>query len=205
MITSWGYEILNVDRLPEILNAGEFNAMTANKFACDQRIQSMITSITASIRNYCGWHVAGNIECSVSYTFDDLHVTRHGHDLLIQLPSRCATAITKIMINDIEINPQHFYLKQSGLLRIYNLCKFYNRYDIITINFMSGLSDEAGIKGVIASRVSNALSGTAGISSETAGGVSISYSQSFVAGTNPVALLTADREYLLQYRIEEML
>ena len=200
--TPWNYDIL-ADTLPEILTTAEFNAMTANKYANDSRLSSMLQSVTATVRNYVHWHLASNVECSVTYTFDDLHITRTHHDLLVQLPSRCVTAVNKILIDGHEISCRKF-AKQNGTLKIYNVgC--YDHFFTIEIRFNSGLTDTTGVKAVIASRVSNALSGNIGISSETAGGVSISYSSAYVAGINPSTLLTADREFLNSYRIEEML
>ena len=84
--TNWGYEILS-EELPSIITLEEFNAMTLGKYSNDQRAQYALSAITASIRNYCGWHVSGNVECSVTYSFDDLHITRNFHGLIIQLTS----------------------------------------------------------------------------------------------------------------------
>lgn len=200
--TPWGYDILD-DHLPEILTIQEFNAMTCNKFAGDQRIPSVLAAVTASLRNYCGWHVGGQVECEVTYTFDDLHVVRHGCDITVQLPTRMLVGITSIEINGVNLEVPHVHFKRNGFLRIYN-CPCFARYDTITVDFISGVTD-AGLASVVASRVSNVLSGQAGVASESAGGVSISYSSSFVAGVNATALLTADKEFLLQYRITELL
>lgn len=200
ILTNWGYEILS-EELPSIITLEEFNAMTLGKYSNDQRAQYALSAITASIRNYCGWHVSGNVECSVTYSFDDLHIARTFNEIIIQLPSRCATSITKIMTNGEEINPDYF-LKQNGILKIYGGCGFFKT---ITINFMSGLLSDDGLKSVVCSRVSNALSGPVGINSESAGGVSVSYSNSYVAGSNASTLLTSDKEYLIPYKIDELL
>lgn len=200
--TNWGYEILDeIENLPPLISLDTFNLITNNKYVNDQRVSSILSSASAAIRNYCGWHLAGNMECEVTYSFDDLHVTRNYHGLIIQLPSRCVTAITKIYANDEEINPSYF-LKQNGILKIYDSCGFFKT---ITIRFKSGLVADDGLAYVVSSRVSNALSGPIGVNSESAGGVSISYSNSYVAGSNATTLLTADREYLMPYKLDELL
>ena len=199
MITNWGYEILS-DSLPQIISVEEFNYITHGKYANDVRVPQTLAAVTASIRNYCGWHVAGNVECSITYLFDDLHITRMGGFLLIQLPSRCATEITKIMINDEEID-SFYFLKSNGILKIFDSCSYFKT---IEIHFMSGVEDDS-IKGLVVSRVINSLNGIYGISKESAGGVSISYSSEFSAGSNPSALLTADKEILDLYKIKELL
>ena len=198
--TVWGYEILD-DQVPQILTLEEFNALTLNKYASDQRVQSTIDSTTAAIRSWCGWHLAGNIECSITYLFDDLHITRTNKGLIIQLPSRCVTSITKILINNEEVNLFNF-VKTNGTLKIYDNCGFFKT---ITIRFMSGIQNDPALKSLVAARVSNVLSGVYGVSSESAGGVSIHYTDSFVAGSNSTTLVTADKEYLEPYRIREML
>lgn len=202
--TPWGYEILNASSLPEIITVQEFNEMTINKYSGDQRVQNIINAVSSTIRNYVGWHLADCVECSVTYTFDDLHVTKVGSDLVILLPSRASMSITKLLINDHEVSPKYF-LKINGILKIYGFGQCCQRYDTITIQFMSGLTNDYGLKSVVCSRVSNALAGNIGVSSETAGGVSISYNSQYVNGINPNALLTVDREYLMNYKIEELL
>lgn len=199
ILTNWGYEI-DAQNLPEILTQADFNAMTLGKYSGDQRVPYTLASITSALRNYAGWHLASNVKCSVTYSFDDLHLTRTSTCLIIQLPSRCVTSIEKIKIDNNEIN-SYYFIKQNGTLKIYD-CLFFKT---ITIEFMSGLSDDAGLKNIVASRVSNALSGPIGVSSEAAGGVSISYTNSYVAGTNASSLLTADKEYLEMYKITELL
>lgn len=200
MLTNWGYEILDTTSLPEILTQTEFNEMTLGKYSGDQRVNHTLASITSAIRNYCGWHLANNVKCSITYSFDDLHLTKTSTCLMVRLPSRCVTSIEKIMINNDVIDP-YYFIKQNGILKIYD-CLYFKT---ITIEFMSGLSDDAGLKNIVASRVSNALSGPIGVASEAAGGVSISYTNSYVAGTNASSLLTADREYLEMYKITELL
>ena len=198
--TLWGYEILD-DQVPQILTLDEFNALTLNKYASDQRVQSILNATTASIRSWCGWHLAGNVECSVVYSFDDLHITRTNRCIMIQLPSRCVTAIIKILVNNEEVEP-YYFVKTNGILKIYDYCMFFKT---IEIHFMSGIQNDAGLKSLVANRASNVLSGVYGVSSESAGGVSIHYTDSFVAGSSSTTLVTADKEYLTPYRIEEML
>lgn len=196
--TPWGYNIL-ASALPDIISIEEFNQMTLNKYASDQRVSSIIASVSAAMRNYVGWHLGGSVECEVTYSFDDLHVTRVFSGIIVQLPSRCVTAIQKILVDGVEISPSYFF-KTNGTLRIYD----HPFFKTITIDFISGVADP-GLKGLVVSRVSNVLSGPAGISSESAGGVSVSYSSSYVAGSNASSLLTADKDYLLFYKIEECL
>ena len=54
---------------------------------------------------------------------------------------------------------------------------------------------------VVAQIASNALAGAAGVSSETAGGVSISYNRTADGVSGGVSLLPRDKEMLQAYRL----
>lgn len=199
--TPWGYDI-NAESMPDILTVEQFNAITANKYAGDQRVQNTLAATSAAIRNYCGWHLAGNVECEVTYPFYDLHITRGKHGMSILLPSRFVTEIVSITIDDQDVTSSFYVLRRRGQVDLLHCPCYFKK---ITITFMSGLADDGGLKALVANRVSNALSGPVGVSSESAGGVSISYSSSYVAGSSSTALLTADKEFLNAYKIEELL
>lgn len=198
--TPWGYDI-DAQSMPVILTVEEFNTMTANKYAGDQRVSSSLASATAAMRNYCGWHLGGNCSCQITYAFYDLHITRTRYGISILLPTRCLTDVMHIEMDGEDITGSVFQVKRRGQVDLYGCRKYFKK---VTITFNSGLNDD-GLKSVLASRVSNALSGPVGVNSESAGGVSISYAASYVAGSSSTTLLTADKEYLEAYKIEEML
>lgn len=198
--TPWGYDI-DAESMPTILTVEEFNTLTANKYASDQRVASTLASATSAMRNWCGWHLSGNVSCQITYAFYDLHITHTHHGMSIILPTRCLTEVTHIDMDGEDATGSVFHVKRRGQVDLYGCRKYFKK---ITITFKSGLSDD-GIKAVLASRVSNTLSGPVGVNSESAGGVSISYAASYVAGASSTTLLTADKEFLEAYKIEEML
>ena len=102
IMTSWGYTLLDVDDMPEILTQDEFNVMTANKYALDSRVPSAIKSVTAAVRNYCGWHIAGSQRCELVLNALDLQITRNYSDLLIQLPFKYISDVEKVIINRLK-------------------------------------------------------------------------------------------------------
>lgn len=199
--TLWGYDI-NAESLPPLLSLEEFNRITLGKYASDQRACSALSAASASIRNYVGWHLASNLECVVTYAYYDLHVTRTKHGLSILLPTRFLTEVIAIEMDGVDVTESLFQVKRRGQIDLLNCPCWFKK---ITITFKSGLADDAGLKALVANRISNALSGPVGVASESAGGVSISYSSSYVAGSSSTALLTADKEFLNAYKIEEML
>lgn len=211
MLTNWGY---SVNTLPTILTVNEFNTRTANKYSTDTRIATVISSVESTIRNYVGWHLATNVACEIEYTFDDLHITRNGCDLLVQLPIRFIDSITHIYLNAEKVEDAWtgdtcmYSYKSNGLVKIYN-APYYSRYDKLVIQFTAGLTSELldGLKSIITQRVAHTLSGvnTMGVNSETAGGVSISYNNTFVNNAKATSLMSDEKEFLQPFKVTELL
>jgi hypothetical protein len=208
--TSWGYTLLDADDMPEILTQEEFNSMTANKYALDSRVLSAIKSVTASIRNYCGWHIAGPQKCELVLNVQNLHITRKYSDMIIQLPYRFVSDVEKVIFNATKEDDEwvgdecEFDFTYNGRLTVYD-AEVCSRKSKIVIIATVGLNDTDAIKGLIANKVGHMLSGTFGVQSESAGGLSISYSTSFVNGAKPNSLMTDDKELLNSYKIVELL
>lgn len=208
--TNWGYDLLEVSALPDILTVGEFNTMTANKFALDSRVASTLKSVTASIRNYCGWHIANSQRCRLIINAKDLHITRKYSDLLIQLPYKYISNVESVLVNatkedNIWVGDSvDYYCTYNGELTLYDICEL-SRKSMIVIIATVGISDTDAIKGLLANKVSHVLMGTGGVQSETAGGLSISYSSSFVNGAKTTSFMTDDKELLNSYKIVELL
>lgn len=208
--TNWGYDLLEVSALPDILTVEEFNTMTANKFALDSRVASTLKSVTASIRNYCGWHIANSQRCRLVINAKDLHITRKYSDLLIQLPYRFVSDVEKVIFNATKEDDEwvgdeyDFDFTYNGQLTVYD-AEVCSRKSKVVIIATVGLTDTDAIKGLIANKVGHMLSGTFGVQSESAGGLSVSYSTSFVNGAKPNALMTDDKELLNSYKIVELL
>lgn len=208
--TSWGYTLLDADDMPEILTQEEFNSMTANKYALDSRVLSAIKSVTAAVRNYCGWHIAGPQKCELVLNVQNLHITRKYSDIIIQLPYRFVSDVEKVIFNATKEDDEwvgdeyDFDFTYNGKLTVYDadVC---SRKSKVVIIATVGLNDTDAIKGLIANKVGHMLSGTFGVQSESAGGLSISYSTSFVNGAKPNSLMTDDKELLNSYKIVELL
>ena len=56
LLTTWGYSINDVDEIPNMLGADEYDEFTADKFSGDVRTTPNIGAACSAIRNYCGWH-----------------------------------------------------------------------------------------------------------------------------------------------------
>ena len=204
LITSWGYTIPNADTLADLISAEEFNALTASKYAGDTRIASVITAASMAVRDYCGWHVSPSQACSFSerLLYGNGRIKRSGPDFLIQLPAAYVTAVSAVTIGGEAWTD--FSFEPNGLLRLFDVYDHkLTRKTEIVVTYTAGIPTELmdSIKELIAGRVSRALTMTNGVASESAGGVSVSYTQNWSSGGGAGALQSTDVETLEPYKL----
>lgn len=204
LLTTWGYSVQDETELTDLLTVEEFNALTANKYAGDSRIPETIKAASMAVRNYCGWHVSPELTCICSERIlsGDGRVKRAGADILIQLPAAIVSQVDSVTIDGTAFTD--YVLSPNGMLRLFDAClRPVTRRTEITVNYSAGVPEELtdAIKELIASRVTRALAGTAGIASESAGGVSVSYSSGWSNGGGAGALQSTDVETLEPYKI----
>lgn len=210
-LSPWGY-IIDAETLPNFLTFGEFNNFTNGKFGADMRIMSNIPAATESIRNYCGWHIAPSLTCGMLYNVRDLRDAFVGPDLLVQLPSTYVTSIEKVVVNavwnantndwDGDVITDYDIGMGTGLLRIYDVGAL-DRKSKIFIKFVSGYETApASIKGLTADCISHSVANPYGVSSESAGGVSVSYSGVWAGMSASSSLPSETKEVLEAYRLK---
>ena len=202
--TTWGYTLTGVNTLPDMITTQEFNNFTANKYANDGRVSSDIKAAQSAVRNYCGWHVSPSAACELSTTFFDKCVSVVDRMLMIQLPATFVSSITSITIDGVEYD-ETYVLMPNGILRVYGLSWSHMKmWTPIVVKYTAGIQDNAadGIKELIAHRVTHALESSAGVQSETAGGVSITYNAAWINGSRATALADDNKEVLNPYRLQ---
>lgn len=197
-LTNWGYSVDGT--LSDFITTQEFNDFTAGKFTGDTRLESNIKAATAAIRNYVGWHLFPELPCKLSTSFFDRRVSRARGGILIQLPAKYVTGVTNVTIDGAAC--ERFVLETNGLLKIYDMTE-HPEFAPITVEYTAGLpSDLMGaVKELTAYRVIHALTSSYGVTSEAAGGVSITYNASWAGNTQAAVLSNNDKEALLPYRI----
>lgn len=202
ILTPWGYTLTQVNDLPTILSATEFNTMTAGKYTGDVRISSMLAAAESSIREFCGWHIANNQPCQITLLGRDKAVSRNGQDVLVQLPATFVTGVTSVTINGEAFTS--FDVEADGLLWLYDA--WFSKRMKIVINYSAGLPTElaGGVKELIANRATHSLSQSYGIQSEAAGGESVTYSATWMNSARATALTEYDKESLSPYRLRRM-
>ena len=202
MQTIWGYTITDADALPDMLTEAEFNTLTANKYAGDARIAPELAAASMAVRSWCGWHVypAQNCELTERQLRGNGRVKRAGPDLLIQLPAAFVAAVTSVTIDGTA--HEDYDLAANGILRLFDVpCT--SRRTQVAVAYTAGLPDGlmGGIRELIAGRVTHALAQPYGVQSESAGGVSITYSASWAASASASALPDDNKETLAPYRV----
>lgn len=199
--TKWGYTLPDLDALPDMLSDEEFDEYTANRYAGDVRIAPNIKSACAAVRNYCGWHIFPSASCSMTVLMNDKRVTRNNSDLLIQLP---AAFVTEVLSVTVDGETYMATCETNGILRVYDVeFSTLKRYSPIEVTYKAGADEDTidELKELIASRVTHATASSNGITSEAAGGVSVTYNASWVNSASATTLPDSTREVLAPYRV----
>ena len=187
MLTPWGYE---VDELPDLITVSDFNAATNNRYAGDARIEPAISAASAAIRAYCGWHVAPVLDCSI---------TLDGEAGDIWLPTNALASVTSAKVGgeDVTVTGSN----RRGRVRLeHKTCGLGN----VAIDYVAGYDVAAcpDLMGVVVQRVMASVAMTTyGVSQETAGGVSISYSGSALSDLGSAFLPDSVKAALSTYRL----
>ena len=214
-LSTWGYTY-DAETLPDFITTTEFSSFTNGKFGTtDTRISSNITSASAAIRNYCGWHISPSLTCGMLYNVHDLRDAFVGPDLLIQLPATFVSGVTKIVLGakwnteaddwdgEIITDPDRFDVQQGGLLRVYDV-GYLDRKAKLFVKYQAGLPDTniAVIKELTANKVTHAVTNAYGVTSEAAGGVSVTYNSTWSGRSSSTTLADDSREVLNAYKVK---
>jgi hypothetical protein len=207
LLTQWGYTITDADAMAAMLSDADFNVITANKYAGDTRITPELASACMAVRNYVGWHLYPAQACSFSERVlrGNGRIKRSGADILVQLPAAYVSSVKSVKIDGDAWTD--FSWEPNGLLRLFDVYSYrIDRRTEITVTYTAGIQDGmmGSIKELIASRATRALSGTNGVASESAGGVSVSYSSGWSNGGGAGTLQSTDVETLEPYKLREV-
>ena len=209
MLTPWGYTLTTAISLTDFLTTTEFGSFTNSKFTGDSRVSANIPPATRSIQNFCGWHIYPALECEMVYNMRDLRDAFVGNDLLIQLPATLVNSVTSILLDAQKVDGEwtgeettDFDLNASGLIRVYDV-GYRDRRSKIRVVYNAGLAENQMdvLKELTAHRVVHAVSSSYGITSEAAGGVSVTYNASWAGNTRASALPDDNKEILAAYKV----
>ena len=203
LITSWGYTLSDADALPAILTEEEFNQLTAGKYSGDIRIPPNISAASTAVRNYCGWHVSPSLSCVFKerLLFENGRIKRLYDHFTVQLPATYVSEVTAVRLENEQfgnfaMEGNRVYLFDVPLSKV-------TMKTLIEVEYTAGVPPEmlAGVRELLAHRVTHALASSAGVQSETAGGVSITYSANWINSSRSTALADDNKEVLEPYRL----
>lgn len=189
MRTAWGYD---VERLEPLFSVEEFNEMTGDAYAGNERIESALAAASQAIRNYCGWHICPSLSC-VTYPM--------GGGKVIKLPASYVSSITSVTESDKILTEGQYEWRESGLLRRTCFRNWPNRWNSIRVEYEAGFNVDAvpDLKEAIRAITEGVLAVSAGVTSESADGVSISYSSN--ASSIAAALTQSYKNTLEIYKV----
>lgn len=203
LLTNWGYTLTETDVLLPMLTSTDYNFFTAGRYEGDIRVDDDIAAASAAIRNYVGWHLYPSAECELDMALNDRRISINGCDILIQLPAKYVSAIQSVRIGEMDITSYTYEV--NGILRLYDVrLTGMKRYTSVVIRYVAGLPGELmnGIKELAAHMVTHAVSSSNGITSEAAGGVSVTYNVGWVNSARATALPDDNKEVLAPYRLQ---
>lgn len=200
LLTTWGYTLTEADGLPAMLTVQEYATYTGRNDSPD-RVEAEIDSACAAIRNFVGWHLGPCEPCQMSVNALDRRVVFVGRDILLQLPARFVTEVSSVTIDGIEHTDVS--VDTNGLVRVFDACVA-SRRSRIEVEYMAGLEGAImdPIKELIANRVTHAIAVPAGITSEAAGGVSVTYNAGWINNSRATALAGDNKELLIPYKVQ---
>jgi len=187
--TPWGYQ---VDDLPPLVGDDEFAAATGYKWDCNGGTDAAIAAASAAIRNYCGWHVSPVLGCTAKLT---------ARGRVAAIPAKMVVSIESVSENGAELSPGQYEARADGLLRRACFRNWTGRWEGIEVAYEAGFDPSAvpDIAQACIHLAEAALAAPAGVASESAGGVSVSYSTA--SASVAAAMTPAIREAIAPYRL----
>lgn len=191
MLTPWGYEV-EAASLPDLITAAEFSAATGGAYDADPRIAPAIAAASAAIRAHCGWHVAPILTCTVELD---------GSCGDIWLPTTALRSVDSVTFGGIAQTVTS-YNRSRG--RVRTASPQPKGLGNVEVTYSAGYdaAATADLLDVVVNRVLAyvALS-TYGISQESAGSVSITYSGRALSDAGGSQLPDDARGALQPYRL----
>lgn len=203
LLTNWGYTVNTDNGIPDIMDVSSYNDYTASRYAGDERISPNISAVSQAIRNYCGWHVYPELSCEFEARLKDKRIVINGTDITIQLPATYVSSVDSVVIGDTEITS--YYKETNGILCVYDVgLSGLHRYTPVVVTYTAGLPEDLmdAVRELAAHRVSHALAASYGVTSESSGGVSVTYNANWINSARSTALPDDNKEVLMPYRLQ---
>ena len=189
MRTAWGYD---VEYLEPLLSLEQFTALTNGAYDDAERVESALLAASQAIRNYCGWHISPSLECCA-------YPVSRGK--LIKLAAGYVSEILSVEEDGAELTEGQFEWRSDGLLRRCCFRNWSSRWNAVKVVYRAGYDvlSVPDLAEAVRSITTSVLAVTAGVTQESADGVSISYSQN--AASVAAALTASQKSALAAYKV----
>lgn len=198
--TAWGYYVVTEDgTVPPIITPEQLEDATGGRFGpTTPGVDSVLAGVSAAIRDACGWHV------SPTLTVEE---RAQGPGRMLALRSLMVTGVDSVTELGAALDEGQYQWRMDGALRRACWRSWPDAYQSVVVRYESGIpADMAPALVTVAAQVaSNALAAPAGVRSEQAGNVSISYNQTASGVSGGVRLLDSDLALLRIYTLGEVL
>lgn len=188
MRTAWGYDVNGT--LAPILSVADFAAMTGMQ--ASDRMESALNAASQAIRNYCGWHITPSVKCTANPS---------GGEVVAKLPAGYVSSIESVTENGTALAATDYQWRKDGLLKHVLPCRWCDAWDGIEVVYNAGYEADAvpDLVEAVCAIASGVLAVAPGVSSESADGVSISYSAN--AASVAAALTSQQKTALEPYKL----
>jgi len=189
MRTAWGYEVS--EGLEPIISKEIFNARTGGQYQSNPRVEAALKAASQAVRNCCGWHVSPSMKCKAR---------PHGGSALTRLPAAYVSKITSVKEEGTVLTDSDYEWREDGLLRKTDKT-WTDRWNGIEVEYDAGYDPEAvpDLAETVSAIAAGVLSVASGVTSESADGVTISYSSS--AASIAASLTSQQRSALEPYKV----
>lgn len=198
--TAWGYSIAAEDgRIPPLITPEQLGEATGGRFGADTPgVSTVLDGVSAVIRDACGWHVSPVL---------DVEERTSGPGRVIALRTLLMTDDPEVEELGAALGPGQFEWDRRGLIRRACFREWPSGWGSVVVRYRSGIPPEMApaLVSAAAQVASNALAAPAGVQSEQAGSVSISYNQTASGVSGGVRLLDSDLAMLRIYTLGEVL
>lgn len=190
MMTPWGYEMAT---LTPIVSVASFNTMTGSVYATNPRVETALLAASQAIRNRCGWHISPSATCT-AYP--------NGGSNMLRLPAGYISGITSITEDGAVIQATDYEWRRDGLVRRKEHMWTPN-WNGLTVVYTAGYDANAApdLTEAVRAITEGVLSVAAGVSSESADGVTISYASSASSIANALVGSGAYDTMLAPYKV----
>lgn len=187
-LTPWGYEVEG--DLPPLVTTDDFTDATGGRWTGDPRADAAIAAATLAVRNSCGWHVGPSVQCRV--TVDVMDLTH-----FLWLPARNVTDVVAVTDRDGNAISDWQWSRIGQMMFDAPLPRGLRA---VTVEYEAG-TDSTDLAALVAGVASRTLALRPGVTSESAGGVSVSVSAGIAAASAAPFLTEAERAVIAPFRV----